>query len=49
MLFGLINAPVTFCTLMNDIFQEWIDDFVVVDIDNILVYSNSMEEHVEHL
>jgi hypothetical protein len=34
---------------MNDIFQEWIDDFVVVDIDNILVYSNSMEEHVEHL
>jgi hypothetical protein len=34
---------------MNDIFREWLDDFVVVYIDNILVYSNSMEEHVEHL
>ncbi len=46
---GLTNAPATFCTLMNDIFREWLDDFVVVYIDNILVYSNSMEEHVEHL
>jgi hypothetical protein len=34
---------------MNDIFQEWFDDFVVVYIDDILVYINSMEEHVEHL
>jgi hypothetical protein len=34
---------------MNDIFQEWLDDFVVVYIDDILAYSNSMEEHVEHL
>jgi len=34
---------------MNDIFWEWFDDFVVIYIDNILVYSNSMEEHVEHL
>jgi hypothetical protein len=47
--FGFTNAPATFCTLMNDIFQEWLDDIVVVYIDNILVYSNSMEEHVEHL
>ncbi len=47
--FGLTNAPSTLCILMNDIFQEWLDDFVVVYIDNILVYSNSMEEHVEHL
>ncbi len=47
--FGLINAPATFCTFMNDIFREWLDDFVVVYIDDILVYSNSMEEHVEHL
>ncbi len=49
MLFGLTNAPATFCSLMNDMFREWFDDFVVVYIDNILVYSNSMEEHVEHL
>jgi hypothetical protein len=47
--FGLTNAPATFCTLMNDIFREWLDDFVVIYIDDILVYSNSMEEHVEHL
>ncbi len=47
--FGLPNAPATFCTLMNDIFWEWLDDFVVVYIDDILVYSNSMAEHVEHL
>ncbi len=46
--FGLTNAPATFCTFMNDIFWELLDDFVVVYIDNILVYNNSMEEHVEH-
>jgi hypothetical protein len=34
---------------MNNIFREWFDDFVVVYIDNIFVYINSMEEHVEHL
>jgi hypothetical protein len=47
--FGLTNALTTFCTLMNDIFREWLDDFVVVYIDDILVYSHSMEEHLEHL
>jgi len=47
--FGLTNAPATFYTLMNDIFREWLDDFMVVYIDNILVYSNSMEEHMEYL
>jgi len=34
---------------MNNIFQEWFDDFVVIYIDDILVYNNYMEEHVEHL
>ncbi len=47
--FGFTNAPATFCTLMNDIFREWLDDFVVIYIDDILVYNNSMEEHAEHI
>jgi hypothetical protein len=47
--FGLTNAPATFCTFMNDIFREWLDDFVVVYIDDILIYSGSLEEHAEHL
>jgi hypothetical protein len=46
--FGFTNALTTFCTLMNDIFREWLDDFVVVYIDDILIYSGSLEEHVEH-
>jgi hypothetical protein len=47
--FGLTNALATFCTLKNDIFREWLDDFVVVYIDDILIYSNSLEKHAEHL
>jgi hypothetical protein len=33
---------------MNNIFWEWLDNFVVIYIDNILVYNNFMEKHVEH-
>jgi hypothetical protein len=47
--FGFTNAPTTICFLMNDIFWEWLDDFVVVYIDDILIYSSSLEEHAEHL
>jgi hypothetical protein len=47
--FGLTNAPVLFMDLMNRVFQPYLDKFVVVFIDDILVYSNSFEEHEEHL
>ena len=47
--FGLTNAPATFCTLMNEVFHEYLDKFVVVYLDDIVVYSATMEEHREHL
>jgi hypothetical protein len=49
MLFGLTNAPAHFMYLMNSVFMEELDKFIVVFIDGILVYSKSMEEHEEHL
>ena len=47
--FGLCNAPATFTTTMNNIFHEYLDDFVIIYIDDILVYSKTAEEHAEHL
>ncbi|KAL9255314.1 RNA-directed DNA polymerase-like protein [Drosera capensis] len=47
--FGPTNAPATFCTLMNNIFHPYLDKFVVVYLDDIVVYSVTLEEHVEHL
>ena len=47
--FGLTNAPAFFMTLMNKVFMEELDRFVVVFIDDILVYSKSAEEHGQHL
>ncbi|OMO58913.1 reverse transcriptase [Corchorus capsularis] len=47
--FGLTNAPAAFMDLMNRVFKDYLDKFVVVFIDDILVYSKSMEEHGEHL
>jgi hypothetical protein len=49
MSFGLMNAPAHFMYLMNSIFMPELDKFVVVFIDDILIYSRSMQEHAEHL
>jgi hypothetical protein len=49
MSFGLTNAPAYFMYLMNKVFMKYLDKFVVVFIDDILVYSRSKEEYDEHL
>jgi hypothetical protein len=47
--FGLSNAPVVFMFLMHGVFREYLDKFVIVFLDDILVYSKSEEEHEHHL
>jgi hypothetical protein len=49
MSFGLTNATTFFMYLMNSVFMNYLDKFVVVFIDDILVYSQNEEEHEEHL
>ena len=49
MSFGLTNVPAYFMYLMNKVFMEYLDKFVVVFIDDILVYSQNEEEHEKHL
>ena len=47
--FSLTNAPTTFYNLMNDLFYKFVDHFVVVYLDNIMIYSKSLKHHLEHL
>ena len=47
--FGLTNSPVAFMDLLHMVFQPYLDQFVVVFIDEILVYSKSVDEHEGHL
>ena len=47
--FGLTNAPTAFMDLMNRVFRPYLDQFVVVFIDDILVYSRDEQEHEQHL
>jgi hypothetical protein len=49
MSFGLTNAPAFFMNLMNSVFMDYLDKFVVVFIHDILIYSQSEEEHAGHL
>jgi hypothetical protein len=49
MSFGLMNVPAYFMYLMNSVFMDYLDKFVVVFIDDILVYSQDEQEHEEHL
>ncbi|GBG88152.1 hypothetical protein CBR_g46641 [Chara braunii] len=47
--FGLTNAPATFQTAMNDIFRDILEQYILVYLDDILVYSHTLEEHLRHL
>ena len=47
--FGLTNAPATFQHLMNDVLRDFLDDFAIVYLDDILIYSRSLDEHKRHV
>ena len=49
MSFGLTNALAAFMDLMNKVFQNYLDSFVIVFIDDILVYSKNDDDHMDHL
>ena len=47
--FGMTNAPAVFMDLMNRVFRSYLDSFVIVFIDDILIYSRTVEDHECHL
>lgn len=47
--FGLCNAPATFQHFVNDIFRDWLDIFVIVYLDDILIFSSSLDLHRDHV
>ena len=47
--FGLTNAPAAFIALMNKVVQPYLDKFVIVSFNDILLYSRNKEEHEQHL
>ena len=49
MSFSLTNAPTAFMDLMNSVFHEYLDSFVIVLIDEFIIYSKTKEEHEQHL
>ena len=47
--FGLTNAPTVFQHMANDIFRDLLDDFLIIYLDDLLVYSKTQEEHDSHV
>ena len=47
--FGVTNAPAQFMNMMNDVLDDYLDKFVLIFLDDVLVYSANLEEHAKHL